>query len=102
MPTLKAPKQVVFLVSLILSILAWITAFTDIAYIGGHPSILMTFAYIVLALGCFFVTRHKLRLGAPVLGRPLPIRGRLHRYNPHRHSNPPQPPSQRPPGLVAA
>jgi hypothetical protein len=53
MPTLKAPKQVVFLVSLILSILAWITAFTDIAYIGGHPSILMTFAYIVLALGCF-------------------------------------------------
>jgi hypothetical protein len=53
MPTLKAPKQVVFLVSLILAILAWITAFTDIAYIGGHPSILMTFAYIILALGCF-------------------------------------------------
>jgi hypothetical protein len=50
MPTLKAPKQVVFLVSLILAIVAWVTAFTDIAYIGGHPSILMTFAYIVLAL----------------------------------------------------
>ena len=53
MPALKAPKQVVFLVSPILAILAWITAFTDIGYIGGHPSILLTLAYIVLALGCF-------------------------------------------------
>ena len=52
MRTLKAPKQTVFLVSQILAILAWITAFIDIEYIGGHPSILMTVAYIVLALGC--------------------------------------------------
>lgn len=53
MPTLKAPKQVVFLVSLILAIAAWATFYIEIPYIGGHPSILMTLAYVVLALGCF-------------------------------------------------
>jgi hypothetical protein len=53
MRTLKAPKQVVFLVSLILAIAAWFSAFGGIAYIGGHPSILLTLAYVVLALGCF-------------------------------------------------
>ena len=27
--------------------------FAGIPYIGGHPSILLTLAYVVLALGCF-------------------------------------------------
>jgi hypothetical protein len=53
MPTLKAPKHVVFLVSLILAIVAWVSAFAGIPYIGGHPSIALTLAYVVLALGCF-------------------------------------------------
>jgi uncharacterized membrane protein len=53
MPTLKAPKQVVFLVSLILAVVAWISVFAGIPYIGGHPSVLLTLAYVVLALGCF-------------------------------------------------
>ena len=52
MPTLKAPKQVVFLVSLILALVAWLSVFAGVPYIGGHPSILLTLAYIVLALGC--------------------------------------------------
>ena len=53
MPTLKAPKQVLFLVSLIVAVVVWIGSFTHIAYIGEHPSILMTLAYVVLAVGCF-------------------------------------------------
>ena len=52
-PILKAPKQVVFLVSLILAVVAWISVFAGIPYIGGHPSVLLTLAYVVLALGCF-------------------------------------------------
>jgi len=51
MPTLKAPKQVVFLVSLILAVVAWITLLAHIPYIGGHPSVLMTLAYVILVLG---------------------------------------------------
>jgi hypothetical protein len=50
MPTLKAPRQVVFLVSLILAIVAWVGAFAGIPYI----SILLTLAIVVLALGCFY------------------------------------------------
>jgi len=53
MPTLKAPNQAFFLVSVILAIVAWISSFAHIPHIGEHPSILMTLAYIVLALGCF-------------------------------------------------
>jgi hypothetical protein len=53
MPTLKAPNQVLFLVSLILATVAWLSVFADFGYLGQHPSILMTFAYILLALGCF-------------------------------------------------
>jgi len=53
MPTLKAPKQVVFLASLILAIVAWIGAFAGIPYIAGYPSILLTLAIVGLALGCF-------------------------------------------------
>ena len=53
MPTLKAPNQVVFLVSLILAVVAWISVFARIPYIGEHPSVLLTLAYVVLALGCF-------------------------------------------------
>ena len=52
MLTLKAPNQVVFLVSLILAIAAWVSAFVGIPYIGGHPSILLTLAYFALALDC--------------------------------------------------
>ena len=53
MPTLKAPNQVLFLVSLILATVAWLSVFADFGYLGQHPSILMTFAYILLAVGCF-------------------------------------------------
>jgi hypothetical protein len=53
MPTLKAPPRVVFLVSLIIAIVAWIAFSVDIKYIGQHPSILLTVAYVVLAVGCF-------------------------------------------------
>ena len=53
MPNLKAPNQIVFLVSLILAVVAWISAFAGIPYIG-YPSILLTLAIVVLALGCFF------------------------------------------------
>ena len=53
MPTLKAPKQIVFLVSLAVAIVAWISFFAHIPYIGEHPSIFMTLAYVALALGCF-------------------------------------------------
>jgi hypothetical protein len=52
MPTLNAPSQIVFLVSLILAVIAWIGAFAGIPYIGEHPSILVTLAYVVLAVGC--------------------------------------------------
>jgi ribose/xylose/arabinose/galactoside ABC-type transport system permease subunit len=53
MPTLNAPSQIVFLVSLILAVIAWIGVFAGgIPYIGQHPSILVTLAYVVLAVGC--------------------------------------------------
>jgi hypothetical protein len=54
MPTLNAPSQIVFVVSLILAVIAWVGAFvgTGIPYIGAHPSILVTLAYVVLAVGC--------------------------------------------------
>ena len=52
MPTLNAPSQVVFLISLILAVIAVIGYFVAIPYIGQHPSILMTLAYVVLAVGC--------------------------------------------------
>ena len=54
MPTLKAPKQVVFLVSLILVILAWVSFLAGIPRIGEHPSILMILAWFILAAGCFW------------------------------------------------
>jgi hypothetical protein len=52
MPTLNAPSQVVFLISLILAVIAVISYFVAIPYIGQHPSIPMTLAYVVLAVGC--------------------------------------------------
>lgn len=52
MPTLNAPTQVVFVISLVIAIIAWIGSFAAIPYIGEHPSILMTLAYVVLAVGC--------------------------------------------------
>ena len=50
MLTLKAPNPVLFLVSLVIVIVAWVGAFTHLI---PQPSILMTLAYVVLALGCF-------------------------------------------------
>ena len=50
--SLHAPKLLVFIVSLILFVIAWIGVFTPIPVIDEHPSILITIAYIVLALGC--------------------------------------------------
>ena len=52
MPTLNAPSQVVFLISLTLAVIALIGYFAAISYIGQQPSILMTLAYVVLAVGC--------------------------------------------------
>ena len=52
MPTLNAPSQVVFLISLILAVIAVIGYFVAIPFIGEHPSILMTLAYVALATGC--------------------------------------------------
>jgi hypothetical protein len=51
--SLQAPKAVVFIISLILFIIAWIGPLTPIPLIDAHPSFLITAAYIVLALGCF-------------------------------------------------
>jgi hypothetical protein len=47
--TLKAPNPVLFLVSLVLVVVAWISFSAGIPYIGEHPSGLLTLAYIVLA-----------------------------------------------------
>jgi hypothetical protein len=52
MPRLSAPTQITFLISLILAVTAVIGYFAAIPYIGAHPSILMTLAYVVLAVGC--------------------------------------------------
>jgi hypothetical protein len=52
MPALNAPSQLVFLISLILAVIALIGYFAAIPYIGQHPSILMTLAYLVLGAGC--------------------------------------------------
>ena len=52
MRTLKTPEPLVFLVSLILAVVAWISVLAAVPYIGAHPSILLTLAYIVLAVGC--------------------------------------------------
>jgi hypothetical protein len=49
MPTLHAPTKRVFFISLLLVVIAWMST-----YIGDHPSALVTLAYIVLALGCFW------------------------------------------------
>ena len=50
--SLHPPKLLVFIVSLILFVIAWIGVFTPIPVIDEHPSILVTIAYIVLTLGC--------------------------------------------------
>jgi hypothetical protein len=61
--SLHAPNVAVFVISLILFVIAWISAFASIQFksghpsfirlIGEHPSILITLAYVVLAVGCF-------------------------------------------------
>jgi hypothetical protein len=50
--SLHAPKPLVFIISLILLVIAWIGPFTPIPFIDAHPSFLITLGYIVLALGC--------------------------------------------------
>src|SRR6516164_8420232 len=52
MPALKAPNKIVFLVSLILVILAWVSALAHIPRLGEHPTILVMLAFVVLAFGC--------------------------------------------------
>jgi hypothetical protein len=52
MPSLNAPSQAIFLISLILAIIAWIGYFASTPYIGEHPSALLTFAFGLLAAGC--------------------------------------------------
>lgn len=47
-----APRQAIFLISLILAIIAWIGWLISVPYVGEHPSLLMTIAFIVLAAGC--------------------------------------------------
>jgi hypothetical protein len=53
--SLRAPKWLVFIISLILFAIAWIGPFTPIPFIDAHPSLLLTLAYIVLALGCLSI-----------------------------------------------
>jgi hypothetical protein len=50
MPNLHAPSQTIFLMSLALAIIAWIRAFAEMPYLG-HPSLLLTIAFAVLAAG---------------------------------------------------
>ena len=52
MPNLSAPSRFVFFLSLIFAVIAVISYFTHMPYFGEHPSILMTLAYVVLAVGC--------------------------------------------------
>jgi hypothetical protein len=59
---LHPPRQVVFVISLILAIIAVLTFFVAIPYFPRHPLWLMTVAYVVLALGCLTATRGLLRL----------------------------------------
>jgi hypothetical protein len=49
---MRAPNVIVFVISLILFVIAWVGYLAAIPYISNHPSYLVTLAYIVLALGC--------------------------------------------------
>jgi hypothetical protein len=49
---IAAPSQTTFLVSLALAVVAWISYFAAIPYIGEHPSALLTVAFAYLAAGC--------------------------------------------------
>jgi hypothetical protein len=49
---LSTPTQAVFLVSVIIAIFAWIAYLATIPYVGEHPSLLMTIAFMILAGGC--------------------------------------------------
>jgi hypothetical protein len=52
MPSLNAPSQTTFLVSLVIAIVAWVAYFASIPYLGEHPSGLLTVAFALLAAGC--------------------------------------------------
>ena len=52
MPTLNAPRQVVFLISLILAIIAVIGVFVGIPFVSQYAFWIAIAAYVVLALGC--------------------------------------------------
>jgi hypothetical protein len=54
MPSLNAPSQTTFLVSLAIAVFAWIAYFASIPYIGEHPLGLLTIAFVYLAAGCFY------------------------------------------------
>lgn len=52
MPTLSAPSQVVFIISLILAIIALIGFFVVIPVISQYAFWIAIIAYVVLAAGC--------------------------------------------------
>ncbi len=52
MPTLSAPTQVVFLISLIIAIIALIGFFVAIPVVSAYAFWIAIIAYVVLALGC--------------------------------------------------
>jgi hypothetical protein len=52
MPTLSAPSQVVFIISLILAIIALIGFFVAIPVITQYAFWIAIIAYVVLAAGC--------------------------------------------------
>lgn len=52
MPTLSAPTQVVFFVSLIVAIIALIGFFVAIPFVTQYAFWIAIIAYVVLAAGC--------------------------------------------------
>ncbi len=52
MPTLSAPTQAVFLISLIIAIIALIGFFVAIPVVSAYAFWIAIIGYVVLALGC--------------------------------------------------
>ncbi|HVX98968.1 MAG TPA: hypothetical protein VHA55_04165 [Pseudorhodoplanes sp.] len=52
MPSLNAPTQVVFLISLILVVLAVLAIFVSIPFVSGYAFWFAVVGYVVLAAGC--------------------------------------------------
>lgn len=52
MPTLSAPTQIIFLISLIIAVVAIIGFFVAIPIVSQYAFWIAIIAYVVLALGC--------------------------------------------------